>query len=317
VQAIKHYKEKIVNVYKNAKTTPKSRETIIARYQSGWRQQDIADSLGISRRTVCKWLGRWRSDEQGGLQNRSSRPQRSPNKLAEVCEIAILQLRRTFCMTAREIAKTLNIARSTVSRILKYYGLERLENMNHKEPVIRYEHKNPGDMIHIDIKKLGRIDGIGHRIHGDRKKGKGKGWEYLHIAIDDHSRIAYAEILPNEKARTSAKFLLRALRFFKEKGIKVWRVMTDNGVGYVSKIYAKIMRMLGIKHKRTRPYTPKTNGKAERFIQTCLREWAYARPYESSDKRKEKLAVFIDFYNNFREHAGIKYQTPINRINCE
>lgn len=306
-----------MNEYKYAKTTPKSRELIVARYQQGWRQQDIADSLGISRRTVCKWLKRWRDEGNGGLQNRSSRPQRSPRKLAQGCEIAILQMRRTFRMTAREIAKALNFARSTVSHILKYYGWNRLENLNHKEPVIRYERENPGDLIHIDIKKLGKIDGVGHRIHGDRKKGKGKGWEYLHIAIDDHSRLAYAEILPDEKARTSAKFLLRALRFFKEKGIKIWRVMTDNGAGYVSKLYAKIMRMLTIKHKKTRPYTPKTNGKAERFIQTCLREWAYAKPYESSQKRTKQLDVFIDFYNNFRQHAGIKYQTPISRINCE
>lgn len=217
-------------------------------------------------------------------------------------------------MTARLIARTLKIARSTVAHILKYYGLNRLENLNPKVPVIRYERQNPGDLIHIDIKKLGKIDGVGHRIHGDRKKGKGKGWEYLHIAIDDHSRLAYAEILPDEKARTSAKFLLNALRFFKKKNIKVWRVMTDNGVGYVSKLYAKTVQRIGIKHKRTRPYTPKTNGKAERFIQTALREWAYAIPYESSKQRTNQLNVFLDFYNHFREHAGINYQIPIKRI---
>ena len=306
-----------MNVYRNAKTTLKSRDLIVKRYASGWNQQDIADGMGISRRTACKWISRYKLDGNEGLQDRSSRPHRSPNKLAENCERAILQLRREFGMTARTIAKILSIARSTVSHILKYYGWNRLENFNKKEPVIRYERKKPGDMIHIDIKKLGKIDGVGHRINGDRKNRKGSGWEYLHIAIDDHSRLAYAEILPNEKARTSGGFLLRALRFFKQKGIKVWRVMTDNGSGYISKLYAKIMRLLQLKHKRTRPYTPKTNGKAERFIQTCLREWAYARAYESSENRTRQLAVFIDFYNDFREHAGIKYQTPISRVICE
>ena len=193
-----------MNVYKHAKTTPKSRELIIERYQAGWKQQQIADSFGISRRTACNWLSRWRNEGLPGLQNRTSRPHRSPKKLADACERAILQLRRNFRMTAREIAKALNLARSTVSKILRYYGWNRLENLNEKESVIRYERENTGDMIHIDIKKLGKIDGVGYRIHGDRKCGKGKGWEYLHIAIDDHSRLAYAEILPNEKARISA-----------------------------------------------------------------------------------------------------------------
>ena len=268
-----------MNVYRNAKTTLKSRDLIVKRYASGWNQQDIADGMGISRRTACKWISRYKLDGNEGLQDRSSRPHRSPNKLAENCERAILQLRREFGMTARTIAKILSIARSTVSHILKYYGWNRLENFNKKEPVIRYEREKPGDMIHIDIKKLGKIDGVGHRINGDRKNRKGSGWEYLHI--------------------------------------EVWRVMTDNGSGYISKLYAKIMRLLQLKHKRTRPYTPKTNGKAERFIQTCLREWAYARAYESSENRTRQLAVFIDFYNDFREHAGIKYQTPISRVICE
>lgn len=306
-----------MNSYKHAVTTPRSRALIVKRHKSNWSQQSIADSLGISRRTVSKWLTRYQLEGEVGLQNRSSRPKRSPRKLASTCERAILSLRKTFRMTARKIAKSLNLARSTVSRILAYYGLGRLENLNVKEPIIRYERENPGDLIHIDIKKLGKIDGVGHRIHGDRKRGKGKGWEYLHIAIDDHSRLAYAEILPNEKAMTSARFLVRALRFFKEKSIRVWRVMTDNGVGYTSKLYKRVMHFLELKHKRTRPYTPKTNGKAERFIQTALREWAYERPYPSSKKRTQQLAVFLDFYNNFREHAGINYQTPKSRIKWE
>lgn len=306
-----------MNYYIHAKTTPKSRALIVERYESGWKQQAIADSFGISRRTVCKWLSRWRCDVEGGLKNRSSRPQRSPKKLAGVCERAILELRRTFRMTAREIAKALNLARSTVSRVLKYYGWGRLENLNRKEPVIRYERENPGDMIHIDIKKLGKIDGVGHRIHGDKKQGKGKGWEYLHIAIDDHSRLAYAEIFPDETRKSCITFLINALRFFRKHKIRVFRVMTDNGTSFKSHRYIKALRMLKIKHKRTKPYTPKTNGKAERFIQTCLREWAYKKPYQSSNKRTKQLTVFLDFYNHFREHAGIKYQIPINRIKCE
>ena len=194
--------------------------------------------------------------------------------------------------------------------------------MEPEEPVIRYEKEAPGDMIHIDIKRLGRIEGIGHRITGDRKgqanprsrKQGGHGWEYLHLAVDDHSRLAYSEILPDEKRKSCLRFLFNALRFFRRYGVKVHRVMTDNGVSFRSHRYAKALRMLNIKHKRTKPYTPKTNGKVERFVQTSLREWAYAKPYESSAKRTESLTPFLHHYNYHRPHFGIKGYTPVSRL---
>jgi len=196
-------------------------------------------------------------------------------------------------------------------------GLGRLKNLDPKEPVIRYEKDNPGDMIHIDIKRLGRIDGIGHRITGTRvgqSKKRGTGWEYLHLAVDDHSRLAYSEIFPNEKRASCISFLINALRFFRSHAVRVHRVMTDNGVSFRSHRYAKTLRMLKIKHKRTKPYTPKTNGKAERFVQTSLREWAYARPYNSSAERTKTLSSFLNHYNNHRSHFGINGKTPISRI---
>ena len=192
--------------------------------------------------------------------------------------------------------------------------------MEPKPDIIRYEKESPGDLIHIDIKKVGVISGVGHRFtggkrcnHAERRK-KGTGYEYVHAAVDDHSRFAYVEILPDETAKTSAGFLLRALRFFKKNGVSVLRVMTDNGPGYVSKLYARTLKRLRIKHKRTKPYTPKTNGKVERFNRIMKDEWLYRRPYTSSEDRKDALFIFIDFYNNFREHGGIGYRTPASRL---
>ena len=309
-----------MNSYKYAKTTPKSRELIIDRYTSGQRQQAIADALGISRRTVCKWVKRWNEEGDAGLQNRSSRPTRSPNKLAEACEDAILQARRTKRLVARKISAALSIPLSTVSAVLKRNGAGRLIDLEPKPEIIRYEKDAPGDLIHIDIKKVGIISGVGHRFtggkrrnHAERRKN-GTGYEYVHAAVDDHSRFAYVEILPDETAKTSAGFLLRALRFFKKNGFSVLRVMTDNGPGYVSKLYARTLKRLRIKHKRTKPYTPKTNGKVERFNRIMKDEWLYQRPYTSSEERENALFVFLDFYNNFREHGGIGYRTPASRL---
>ncbi len=202
---------------------------------------------------------------------------------------------------------------STVCRYLKKHGLSRKRDILPPPKPRRYERKTPGEIIHIDIKKLRKIDGIGHRIHDDRRQGQGKGWEYLHVAIDDHSRLAYSQMLPDETTNTSLIFAKNALNFFKNHGIKVQRIMTDNGVGY-KKRYQRKLKKWKIKHIKTKPYTPQTNGKAERFIRTALEEWAYAAPYEHSDMREKALAPFLDFYNNKRHHHGIN-ATPIMR--CE
>jgi transposase InsO family protein len=217
-------------------------------------------------------------------------------------------------MTAKAISRALQKAYSVVARILANNGLGQGFARTNKAKPRRYERTHPGELIHMDIKTLNRFWQPGHRVTGDRRsKCKGAGWEYVHVAIDDYSRMAYAEVLNDSTAKTCAAFMLRALRFFRQYGIHAQRIMTDNGTGYTSCYFAKIMRLLSLKHKRTRPYTPKTNGKAERFIRTLLNEWAYAQAYESSDDRAKDLPIFIDFYNKLRKHGGIKYQTPINR----
>ena len=206
---------------------------------------------------------------------------------------------------------------ATVSRILKRLGLNRLSALEPAEPVRRYERAAPGEIIHIDIKKLGKFDRIGHRITGDRtgqSKSRGVGWEYLHLAIDDHSRLAYSEILPDEKRGSCLRFLFNALRFFRSLGVKAHRVMTDNGSSFRSRRYAKALRLLKIKHLRTKPYTPKTNGKAERFVQTSLREWAYAQAYPTSDHRAQELPLWLHRYNWHRPHGGIGAKPPISRL---
>jgi transposase InsO family protein len=302
-----------MNVYKHAVTTAKSRLLIVDRYRAGWTQAAIAESLGISRRTVCKWLSRWRRDGEQGLADRSSRPTRSPRKLAAGAANAIIHLRRTFLMPAYGIAAQLKLAYSTVCRILKRARLSRKRDLLPPPKPVRYERKTPGEIVHIDIKKLAKIDGVGHRIHGDRTRGNGSGWEYLHVAIDDHSRLAYSEMMPDETGDSSLIFARNAVKWFKRHGIRTQRIMTDNGVGYKLR-YKKRLKSWGIKHITTKPYTPKTNGKAERFIRTSLEEWAYVQPYTHSDQRTNALKGFLDFYNHHRHHHGIN-ATPISR--CE
>lgn len=302
-----------MNRYIHARTTPLSRAVIVARHNDGVSGQAIADALGISRRTVCKWLKRWREEGEAGLQDRASAPKRSPGKLAQAHEVAILHLRRTFLMPAYGIAAHLGLAYSTVCRYLKKHRLSRRRDICPPPTPRRYERKTPGELLHIDIKKLAKIDGVGHRIHGDRTQGKGKGWEYLHVAIDDHSRLAYSELLPDESGDSSLIFARHAVKWFGRHGVKVQRIMTDNGVGY-KKRYRNRLRSWGIKHITTKPYTPKTNGKAERFIRTSLEEWAYVQPYRHSDERTAALSDFLDFYNHHRHHHGIN-ATPISR--CE
>ena len=218
--------------------------------------------------------------------------------------------------TGSHIAQEVGISPATVSRVLKRAGLSRLRDIEPAAPVVRYEREHPGEMIHIDIKKLGRFERIGHRITGDPQQGKsrGAGWEFVHVAIDDASRIAFSQILPDERQTSAVAFLKAAVAYYASLGITVTRVMTDNGSCYRSKAFAKACRTLGLRHVRTRPYTPKTNGKAERFIQTALREWAYAVAYPTSDRRAAELPIWLHRYNWHRPHGSLKSKPPISRL---
>ncbi len=303
------------NPHKNARTCLYSREQIVLRHRQGQKADQIAVAFGISVRTVFKWLKRYRDQGARGLVSRSSRPGSNPRAFAAGFDNIIARL-RTFRLTALDIAGALGLARSTVSHVLKRLGLNRRDRLNPPEPVRRYERKRPGDLIHLDIKKLGRFAQIGHRItgHHRRKRSRHLGYDYVHVAIDDHSRIAYVQVLPDEKGDTCARFLARATQWFSSKGVTVRRVMTDNGVGYISHAFRDSTIALGQRHIRTRPYTPKTNGKAERFIKTLQEEWAYARPFNSSKQRNKWLPKWLHIYNCERHHGGINFKTPISRL---
>lgn len=307
------------NPHKNARTTVYSRGLLVKRVkEQGMSVKEAAAQQGISRRTAYKWLGRYEQGGEAALDNRGSRPHRSPRRLA-VERVATLAALRRMRMSSPAIALALSLPLSSVTNELKRLGLSKLPRLEPRQPVVRYEHSQPGEMIHLDIKKLGRIDGVGHRITGDRSKRKrGAGWEYLHVCVDDHSRLAYTELLADEKATTSTCFLIRAAGWFERHGVRINRVMTDNGSGYVSHLFRDAAACLGVRHLRTRPYTPRTNGKAERFIQTSLREWAYKHPYESSAEREACLPAWLHEYNHRRPHASLNNRPPISRImNCE
>ena len=307
-----------MNVHKNARLTPQGRALIVRRIrEEGWRVDAAAAAAGISKRSAFRWLARHRAGGELALQDRSSAPARCPHRTDADTIAAIERLRRQR-MTGPAIALQLNMPRSTVGASLRRLGLGKLSAIEVKPQAIRYERDKPGELIHIDIKKLGRIDGVGHRITGDRtgqSNKRGTGWEYLHVAIDDASRLAYSEILPNERSESAVPFTQRALDWFARFGVKVERVMTDNGSAYKSFAYRDLLADKGIRHKRTRPYTPRTNGKAERFIQTSLREWAYANAYQTSAERTRALAPWITRYNNQRTHSGIGHRTPFDRLN--
>ena len=225
------------------------------------------------------------------------------------------RLRRDYRLSAEEIATKLKFARSTVAAWLKRRGLGRLKSLDEPAPVRRYQRQRPGELLHLDIKKLARFERIGHRITGDRHgKSEGAGYDFFHVAVDDATRLAYVEVLPDERRSSTTGFLVRALRWFRARGVRVERVMTDNGSGYVARLFRKALRMLAIRHIRTRPYTPKTNGKAERFIQTLLREWAYAIPFRSSDTRAEDLPRWIAWYNQQRPHASLGKRSPLQAL---
>jgi transposase InsO family protein len=273
-------------------------------------------AAGVSRQTARKWVKRFSTEGEAGLLDRSSRPHRSPLKLLMEREHLVVELRRQHRLTAQALAELIGISRSTVGRVLRRHRLSRARDLEPRPPVIRYERQAPGELIHLDIKKLGRIDGVGHRIHGDRStRNRGIGWEYAHVAIDDFSRLSYMEVLPDERGGTAAGFLRRAAAWYRRHGIEVQRILTDNGSCYRSKKLAWRCRREHLRHCRTRPYTPRTNGKAERFIQTALREWAYARPYLTSRQRREALPAWLHRYNVHRPHSALGRRPPISRVN--
>lgn len=304
-----------MNMHSRSRLTPLGRGHLVEEMESGSWSRDQCAELNISERTAYKWKARFRAEGEAGLCDRSSRPHRIPRLTAEARAAMIVELRR-FRMSGPEIARRLRMARSTVAAVLKRAGLSRIKDLDPPQRVIRYERERPGELIHLDIKKLGRIERVGHRIHGDRStRVRGAGWEFVHVAIDDASRLAYIEVLANEQAVTTAGFLRRALIFFRQHGIrKVERVMTDNGSPYVSHLFAQLCAARNLRHLRTKPYRPCTNGKAERFIQTMLREWAYKRPYVSSKRRLAALAGWLRYYNRRRPHGALDGQTPLSRV---
>jgi transposase InsO family protein len=273
-----------------------------------------AEAAGVSRRTAFKWKKRFTEAGEAALVDRSSRPHRLPRQThpARVEEALRLRQRRN---TGPKIAARLGLSSATVARILARNGLSRLKSLESKEAVVRYQRDQPGELIHIDIKKLGRIGRIGHRIHGDYSiKTRGIGWEFVHVAIDDATRLAYAEVLPNERSPSSTAFLRRSVTCFQHRGVTVQSVMSDNGSCYVSHRFKATCQKLKLRHLRTKPYRPRTNGKAERFIQTLLREWAYKRPYSTSSQRTDRLPRYLHHYNLRRPHAALNKRTPAQRL---
>lgn len=304
-----------MNNHKNARLTVHGRLLLVRRIVvHGLRPVEAAQAMGVSPRTAYKWLKRFHTEGESGLQNRSSRPHQCPHATGHAVADRVIELRRKR-QTYRQIALSVGVSQSTVSRILIRAGLNRLSHLEPARPENRYEHKAPGDLLHLDIKKLGRFKRPGHRVTGSRldTPNKGPGWEFVHVAIDDHSRIAFASIHPDETALSANEALLKAVRYYRGLGIQFRKVLTDNGAAYKSKAFKRLCRRLGLVHKRTRPYSPRTNGKAERFIQTALREWAYARSYENSNERAEHLSPWIHKYNWHRPHGSLDYLPPISR----
>ncbi|AWN40085.1 IS481 family transposase [Methylobacterium durans] len=305
-----------MDAHQDARTTPLGRRRIVDRLAQGWTVAIVADAMGIDPKTVRKWRDRFAAEGAAGLQDRSSRPHRSPTRLDAGAEAEIARLRREH-LSGPSIAGQARRPLSIVGAVLRRLGLGRLAALDPRPPVTRYEREPPGELIHIDTRKLGRIDGVGRRITGHHVgmvRNRGIGWDHLHVAVDAASWLAYTEILPNDRQDSATGFLTRAIGFFGWHGIAVERVMTDNGSAYRSRAFAAVIRTGGLRHVRTRPYTPRTNGKAERFIQSNLREWAYARPFATSAKRTQAMRPWIGAYNHSRPHAALGGQPPISRI---
>ena len=304
-----------MNIHKNARLTLARRiEMVKSIVERGLTPAEAAAEAGVSQPTARKWLGRYLAHGEVGLVDRSSRPRVSPRSISPTKALAIVELRRRRLIQAR-IAASIGVSKSTVGRVLARAGLSRLKDLEPSAPVVRYEHAHPGDMVHIDTKKLGRIERMSHRVTGDRRDSvDGAGWEYLFVAIDDHARIGFTDMYPDERKTSAVQFLRNTVAYFRSLGVRVKRVLTDNGSAFRSKKFAKACRRLKLKHGFTRPYRPQTNGKAERFIQSALREWAYGIPYNHSSERTDMLDRWIHHYNWHRPHQGIKGLAPISRL---
>lgn len=304
-----------MNTHKNARLSYARRAELVRRAVSpSANHSALGREFGVCRQTVRKWLRRYECDGSSGLADRSSRPQRSPSRLRRVKRRQIERRRRARWSSPR-IARDLKLPLGTVVREQRRLGLNRLSRLDPPRPANRYEWPVAGDLLHLDIKKLGKIGRVGHRIHGDwRIRTRGIGWEAVHVAIDDCTRLGYAEVLPDEQQATTAAFLQRALRYFERRGIRIARVMTDNGSAYRSRAFAAVIAQHELRHLRTRPYTPRTNGKAERFIRTLLSEWAYAQAYRTSLVRALALTRYLGYYNTARPHMGINGATPRQKL---
>jgi transposase InsO family protein len=313
-----------MKLHGNARTCPNSRQLLVERIESSsCSLREAADAAGISERTAYRWLKRWREQGAEGLIDRSSAPKQIPHRTPPDRVQAIAALRRLH-MTAAEIAEVLRMALSTVSAVLKRIGLGKRSRLSPPEPANRYERKRPGELVHLDIKKLGRISirGAGHRVNGHRasqfrvgpKRLGVTGWEFVHVAVDDATRLAYAEVLSDERAVSAVAFLRRAVAWFASFGITVQRVLSDNGACYRSGAHALALAELGIRHLFTRPYRPRTNGKAERFIQTLTHRWAYGAIYGSSTERTAALSGWLTHYNFTRPHGSLSHKPPGTRL---
>jgi transposase InsO family protein/transposase len=304
-----------VTLHRNARTCPRSRRLLVDRVLvEGWSLAAAAEAAGVSERTAWKWVDRFRCEGEGGLEDRSSAPLSVPSRTSVEREELILQLRQ-LRFTTPEIAETLAMPLSTVGAVVTRHGLGKLPRLIPQEPANSYERPRPGELVHIDVKKLGRIGRPGHRVNGDRStRTRGIGWEYVHVAVDDATRLAYVEVLPDEQATRAVGFLRRAVRFFRSYGITVERLLTDNGNAYRSTVHALACRRLRIKHLRTRPYRPRTNGKAERFIRTLVHGWAYGAVYRTSAERTAALAGWLDWYNRLRPHRSLGRKPPLTRL---
>lgn len=303
-----------MQIHANAKLVPSMRLLLVRRVlEEGWKVAEAAAAAGVSERTVYRWVARWRAGDRA-LRDRSSAPKRIPRRTPASIEAVVERLRR-LRMTSTHIAAALNMAVSTVGAILARLGLNRLSRLAPPEPPNRYERRHPGELIHLDVKKLGKFSRPGHRATGDRMiRNRGAGWEFVHVAVDDCSRLAYVEVLPDERATTTVAYLRRAHRWFARHGIHIERILSDNGPNYRARALAQLCAELGIRQRFTRPYRPRTNGKAERFIQTLLREWAYAARYPSSNKRLRALPAWVDYYNHQRPHGALSHRPPASRL---
>ena len=303
-----------MNSHKHARLTYARRLEMVQQMIAGGSPSVAAKEHGVTPATARKWLGRYLAGGEAGLADASSRPARSPRAIAPATALLIVELRRQRLTQAR-IARSAGVSESTVSRVLGRAGLSKISDLEPAVPVVRYEHERPGELLHIDTKKLGRIKRPGHRVTGDRRDTvEGAGWEMLFVAVDDHARIAFTAMHPDEKKEAAVQFLQDAVAYYAKLGVRIKRLLTDNGSAFHSRIFAKACAALGIRHKFTRAYRPQTNGKAERFIQSALREWAYGWTYQNSAHRTAALASWQHHYNWHRPHAGIGGAVPMSRL---